>query len=243
MKNKEFKELLKKSFGKEKDERFHAGAMAIIYLSIFLLLMVFIRFNTPNISNKANDNLNNKPKDIKEVKKDKEPANIKDNDLELDNDVVNYSYSYVVTYDNMIETYLGKKYNNKESFIYIKDNSSSEYAIIDDIFLTKKEDNKYHITNYLNNYFKYLDMNKLLSITDSSIEIDNQSLSNLFNDRLVNDNHLLNSISMSINDVVTTCNLDFTNYISSVLGENHSFIVKMEFSNIGKVNDFNIEIS
>ena len=51
MKKEEVKEILKKCFGKEKDDRYHAIAMLTIYGIFILILVLVIRLGGTNSSN------------------------------------------------------------------------------------------------------------------------------------------------------------------------------------------------
>ena len=53
---KKLKEVLKKSFGKEKDTRLHAIVMLCIYFIFMLVLVLMIRIGNNDSENKEKDN-------------------------------------------------------------------------------------------------------------------------------------------------------------------------------------------
>lgn len=250
MNKKDFKELLKKCFGKQKDTRYHAIAMLIIYGIFMLILIITIRVGGNNTDNNSLDN--NKDNQIVDKKDDKEELD--DNEeIELPDNDINYSYSYTITFDGNTEVYLGKKIDDKEKFSYIKDNTTYEYAIKDGTYLMLK-DGTYHIIDTLDTYFKYCDMEKIFTLieketpTTNSNEmvysISNYKLSSLFSESLKNNNNLDNTIELLlVDDNLKEVRLDLDNYISSVLGSNHILNIKMEFANIGTTEDFEIKMN
>ena len=252
MKNKELKDILKKCFGKEKDDRYHAIAMLIIYGIFMLVLVIMIRMNaTPN--NEVNNQIpspsptNTAPNKNNSNSND---SNISDSQI---TENINYSYSYTVSYNGNSEVFLGKKVNNKEKFTHIKDGITNNYAVLDDNYLIL-ENNTYHITNNPSNLFKYCDVSEILSLVDDEIptenngviryQVDNTKLAISYKDKITVNNELKNSIVLTtIDNTLKSIDLDLTNYISALENSSSSLIIHMEFVDIGNTEDFDISIS
>lgn len=252
MKNKELKDILKKCFGKEKDDRYHAIAMLIIYGIFMLVLVIMIRMNaTPN--NEVNNEIpspsptNTAPNKNNSNSND---SNISDSQI---TENINYSYSYTVSYNGNSEVFLGKKVNNKEKFTHIKDGITNNYAVLDDNYLIL-ENNTYHITNNPSNLFKYCDVSEILLLVDDEIptenngviryQVDNTKLAISYKDKITVNNELKNSIVLTtIDNTLKSIDLDLTNYISALENSSNSLIIHMEFVDIGNTEDFDINIS
>lgn len=252
MKLDEVLEILKKCFGKEKDTRYHAIAMLGIYAVIFAILIIFIRVSGSNVSYNQNEPLNtpgttNPP--IEENKTNNEITSNKEDENQniIDNDI-NYSYSYTITHNGKSEIYLGKKIDEKEKFTLIKDSISTNYAILNDNYLIEKN-GVYSITQKPSIFFKYCDVeNILLLIKDkadsTSYTVTNNELKLQYNDNIVADNFNTNTIKLNVtNDVLKSIDLDFSSYYSSITNNKESLTIHMEFADIGTTEDFDINIS
>lgn len=258
MDKKELKEILKKCFGKEKDTRYHAIAMLIIYgiFMLFLIALIRIGGNTSNTlsDDNSSNTINQTPKIVEPNSDNNTSANNNDvEEVNISNDI-NYTYSYNINFDGSTEIYLGKRIDDKQKFSYIKDGVTLEYAIINGNYLIL-QDGSYHITSKLDTYFKYCDINKLINLTQDELSyengntvkynIKNSILAKAFNDTLINlGNTSVNSIQFVITDnVLKSAYLDLSNYISAVLDGSHSLIINMEFVDVGTTEDFNINVS
>ena len=118
MKKEDWKALLKKCFGKEKDERLHAIAMLIIWGIIILILVIMIRLSpTPDNQNSTT------PNDNKDSQTQVETPGIGNNNgndessSPTESFEVNFSYIYTVTNNGVQEVITGKK-NRRERNIY-----------------------------------------------------------------------------------------------------------------------------
>lgn len=254
MDKKDFKEILSKCFGKEKDSRYHAIAMLAIYGIFMLILVVVIRMSGSDLS--YQDGTNSMTPTPTPVDTSIPNVDIDDNDADADvtdsNDI-NYSYSYTVTYNGVSEVYLGKKIDAKEKFTLIKDGVTTDYAILSDNYL-KLENGIYHITENPSNFFKYCDVEKILLLTENEISIEsnnstkynvsNADISRYFNDKISIDNEQTNLVQLNfIDDNLKNIDLDFSNYLSSVNGETVTLTIHMEFVDVGTTEDFEIKVS
>ena len=249
MEKSKWKELLKKSFGKNKNDKYHAIAMLIIYGIFSLILVLLIRIGNSNNQNTPNITTSPTPSST---------SNIKNNDNEENNHAINsedinYSYSYTITYNGITEVYLGKKIDTKEKFTLIKNGITTDYAILNDNYLIL-ENGVYHITNAPNNVFKYCDISTILAVVDNEIptvnnnvtkyQVTNKSLSINYKDKLLNDNELKNSINITmVDNILKSVDVDLSNYISSIEEKNSTLTIHMEFVDIGTTQDFDIKIS
>lgn len=229
------------------NERQHAIKMLTIY-GIFIIIIIAVVRTTP-INEKETPKQSTKKIEPKVEEKAEEKVEVKKT-VEYD---VNYSYSYKITFDNQIENYLGKKVDEKEKFSYIKDGITFEYAILNDNYLLL-ENGTYHVTDKLNTYFKYCDIEKIISLTSNeesvlsenkyTYNISNTKLADIFGDSIIVNNNNLNQIEIVLDsNNLKTINMNFSNYITSVLDSNHSLIINMEFANVGTTEDFNIKLN
>lgn len=238
MKKKEFKELMKKCFGKGKDERYHAVAMLILYGIFLIFVIAFVRIAGGNIE----DNVTPTPTPTSTpVEK---------------SDIKNYTYSYTVTFDEESYVFNGKKIGDKEVFKYINNgdiDNVAEYAAVGTSYYKIVDDN-YEKVDSINPYFKYLDVNKILTLIEKDnpiksgesylYNVNNIAIANMYSDTLnkEEDNMLSNGVFIVKNDnVIKSIRLELNNYISSVLGSEHSLNLLIELSNINETTDYEIE--
>ena len=141
MKKEEVKEILKKCFGKEKDDRYHAIAMLAIYGIFILILVLVIRLGGSNSSNMVS-NPTTSPTTTPTASGTTSPTNngTISSSISNGNNDINYSYSYTITYNGVSEVYLGKKIDDKEKFTLVKDGTTTNYSIIDDNNLILEND-------------------------------------------------------------------------------------------------------
>ncbi len=234
----------------DKDNRKHSIIMLAIY-SIFLIVVVITVRTGSDSSVKTKEIDDSKTSNIKEEDKSLDESNINNKNLRKESDV-NYSYMYTVTIDGEVENYIGKKCDDKEKFSYIKGDNSFEYAIKDDNYFILEGD-IYHITDKLDSYFKYCDIEKILSIVEEIepvieddkliFNVENSKLSYVFGDVISDQTSGLNNIAIKIsNDTIIGADLNLSSYISSIIGGSHTLIIKMEYANVGKVEDFSIKL-
>lgn len=258
MKMNKFIEILKKCFGKQKDDRYHAIAMLAIYGVFFVILIVMFRIGGANstLSENNNDNSSsdstiNSPVNNDNNIVEEEPTTEEDNNY-LEDDI-NYTYSYTINYNDENEVFLGKKINTKEKFTHIIDGKTTDYAILNDNYLIL-ENGSYHVTSNPSELLKYCDVDLILSlIEDQKYEqsgntitytISNYHLKEYFKDSFIVNNERDNTIKLSmINGELKKVNLDFSNYITSIEGTKTSLTINMEFVDVGITEDFEINIS
>ena len=114
-------------------------------------------------------------------------------------------------------------------------------------------DGKYSITDNLNTYFRYCDVQKILNIIEKvnpSINgdtlvftVENSKIASIFYENINLENGGYNTISIRlVEGNVENITMDLNNYISSILVNNNTLNISMDFANIGKVEDFNIDL-
>jgi len=249
----ELRDFFKKAFGKEKDTRAHAISMLAIY-GIFMVIAITIVRSVPynqEITNEDIDSQIEAEEKIDETVETEEETTTSSTGV-IDSDI-NYSYSYTITFDGETEVYLGKRIDDKQKFSYIKDGVTLEYAILDDNYLVL-EDGTYILTDTLDTYFKYCDIEKILELIENVVpeESDNylkynlssSDIANVMSDTLTSvDDNKNNSINIVLeNGSLRTILLNFDSYISNVLGESHTLNIRMDYADIGTVEDFEIKI-
>ena len=250
------KKIIEKIFGEDLDEQQKARGMLLIYGVFIILIVLYIRsLPAPKENNNGKTTSNEEIITSEEVvTSEEENTNTEEKKTrkkKIDYDV-NYSYSYTIVYDGNTETYLGKKIDDKEKFSYIRDDNVQEFAVIDGTYLLKGED-KYHIVDSLNGYFRYCNIEEIVDIVSELVpvsldnlvyEVDNSDIAFDFDDDLVNDNQQTNRIEIVKNDqTITKVYMDLSNYISSFLGSNHTLNITMEFADVGTTEDFSIKVN
>ena len=244
--DKGFRENFGKIFGKNKNNRLHAIFMLTVYAIMIGVLVLSLR-NTDITKDKKETTTNTSSV----VEENNEEKNIVSKPRKIDSDI-NYSYSYKIIYDNNIETYIGKRVDDKEQFSYIKNNETIKYAILDGNYFIFKGD-KYQLIDKLDNSFKYCDVSKILLLVEGKepvldgnkfkYSIKNGDIASWFGD-IVKNSDLSNDIEILIeNDALKQITLNLSNYISSIDGNNHSLNITMDFANIGTTEDFDIEVN
>lgn len=247
---KEWKEIIKKCFGKEKDDRYHAIAMLFIYGIFILILIIMIRMGGSGIGNSIpeKDSMVPTPSVIPTPSPSPGESIIIPNISDI-----NYSYSYTITYNGVSEVYLGKKIDEKEKFTLIRNGVTTDYAILNDNYLVL-ENGVYHITENPSKFFKYCDVEKVLQLIENKTPIEleemtqyvlsNQELSSIYQDNMYINNNQDNKIKLSFShQVLKKIELDFRNYLTSIEGNPVDFTVRMEFADIGTTENFEIKIS
>ena len=254
MKKEEVKEILKKCFGKEKDDRYHAIAMLAIYGIFILILVLVIRLGGTNSSNMVS-NPTTSPTTTPTASGTTSPTNngtISSTTSNGNNDI-NYSYSYTITYNGVSEVYLGKKIDDKEKFTLVKDGTTTNYAILDDNYLILEND-IYHITESPSRLFKYCDAEKILTLIENEIPTENNgvtkysvgshNIASSFHESLSIDSEKTNAIQLVVSDdTLKSIDLDLSNYLSSLEGVSITLTIHMEFADIGTTSDFDIKVS
>lgn len=231
-------------------KRKHSLIKLAIYGIFLIVVIIAIRTGSDNTNNNSSTNNQSKIEEKTEVKEDKNKEIQEKTSIIRENDV-NYSYMYTVVLDGKTETYIGKRIDEKEKFSYTKNNEIKEYAIMDDNYFILDGD-IYHLTDKLDNNFKYCDIEKILSIietiqpvsNDSLIfNVDNSKLSYVFGDVIKEKKEDFNTIKINVTeDSIQSVEINFNSYISSILTGNHSLSIKMEYANVGKVEDFTIKL-
>ena len=234
----------------DNEKRKHSLTMLAIYGIFLIVVIIFVRVGSDSTNEVEKENITNEKQEVKEeIKKESEIE--KKGSMSTLNDV-NYGYMYTVTIDGVVETYIGKRIDDKEKFSYSKNDEVKEYAIKDDNYFILDGDT-YHIIDKLNNSFKYCDVDKVLllieniepTVSDNMLifNVENKQISRIFNETMSTDNSGLNTIIISTNGSdISEINLDFSNYISSLENSGHTMSIKMEFVNVGTVEDFTIKL-
>ena len=248
MNKKDFDGIFSKAFGKDKDEKVHSIAMLIIYFIFISIVVIAVRINSDNtiVNNKDDSNGN---ENIVSTPTPSPTPDATPKTTKTSGDI-NYKYSYTITLDGKSEIYLGKVFDDKQKFSYTKDGTTLEYAIKDDQYLLKNSNGIYQLTDKLDTYFEYCDIDKFLSliedkITDSnSYSVTNKEIADIFGTEAVVNGELLNNIILEMNEgELKSFYIDLSNYIKSVTGVEHVLSIKMEFADIGKVEDFDIKMN
>ena len=164
MDKKEFKEILSKCFGKEKDERYHAIAMLALYGVFFFIVILLIRTSPAPTSDETT---NQAPTNTPTTNVSNSNDNQIDEGISNEEFEINYSYVYTLENNGIKEVFTGKRLDDKEIFTYITSTGSTDYARLSDNYLIK-ENGEYHLVDIPSSNLKYTNMDKIISLTEKS---------------------------------------------------------------------------
>ncbi len=252
MKKEEFKELLKKCFGKQKDERYNAIAMLILFGIFMFILIIFLRLAPTNDVNNPNNSLNPTPSSNPN-------QNITGNDNEEINPKevfdINFSYIYTINNNGTKEVITGKKLDDKEIFTIINNNGSENYAKLSNNYL-KKENGEYKIVESPSVNLLYADVEKAIDLTEKG-ELTKEN--NIYTytiptieiikkyhpeTTLVIENTITDNFIVTVeNGTMKKLELQLNNYYTTINSTQGTLNIIMEFSNVGTTENFNVTIS
>lgn len=242
--NSNFKEILKKCFGKQKDEKYHAVAMLAIYGIFVFILILAVRINAGSIIDDTDDNTNS---DIQAPITTVSPTQTPEQETNLTS-INSYTYTSTITYNGISEVFIGKRYANKQKFSYIKDSNITEYGLVNNEYF-KQENGIYTQSSSPSRHFKYCDVNKIFTLIQNKTPIENKyQLSNkemitTYDDMISIDTEQPNTITINKeNSTIKSIDLDYSNYISSLEGTSLTLIIHIELSDINNTSDFEINV-
>lgn len=248
----DWKELWKKCFGKEKDERAHATAMLAIY-GIFIIILVIVVRTGGTTTESENKTSVSSPTPTEETTQTTTPSQ---NETQIDSFEINYSYIYTIQNNDQKEVFTGKKIDDKEIFTIINGNGSESYAKLSDNYL-KKENGEYHLIDIPSNNLIYADVEKIISLTEQgtltknnniyTYQVPTNEVIKMYNSdsSIVVDNNLMDTIVMTTDgDTLKTIDINFNNYQTIINNNTPSVLeIKMEFNNVGTTENFDVTIS
>lgn len=259
MNKKDFKELLKKCFGKEKDERYHAIAMLILYGLFFLVIIIMIRVspttpanNSSSSSSPSPTTTNNNP--TSGISDKDSNATIKDENLPNETFEINYSYIFTVENNDTKEVFTGKRLDDKEIFTYITSNGSTDYARLSNNYLIK-EKGEYHLVDSPSQNLKYTDIDTIITLTEKGsltrneniyqYQVPTSEVLSMYDSNQIADANIYDTITITLeNNKIKTIDTNFSNYASiNNGGVATNLIIKMEFNNIGTTENFDVTVS
>lgn len=251
MDRKEIQKLLKKCFGPEKNERYHAIAMLIIFGLFIAVLVILLRtgnYDESNLDTTKTSNTSNTPAPTITPS----PTDSTTTNPSYD---VNYSYLYTFDLNGVKQVITGRKLDDKEIFTIITESGSSEYAYLSGNYL-KKENGVYQIIENPSDHLLYVDLDVIEEITSSStpnINLNQMTYyipTSTLLETYFKDSNLIDSVS-SHNTIILTINegqlsridLDYSSLYSLISGTTSKYTISIELSNIGSTEDFDITIN
>ena len=242
MKKEELKELLKKCFGKEKDEQLNAIVMLTIMMIFIVILVIIVRVGT----DKEKSNLTNNPAQMS-VPTENTIKPIEDTEKD-------YSYLYTFTLNGKQEIITGKKLDNKEIFTIVNEEGSKDYAKLSNNYLIKNK-NSYNLTTVPSANLQYAsidDLADILGLYTPNIEqnqytyyISNKDLISIYKPELENTQieEKYNPVTLTINnDRIEKMVMDYSNLYEVINKTPGTYLISLEFNNIGTTEDFTIRI-
>lgn len=212
-----------------KDKQYRAIIYLAFYFIIFIVLIVMVRIDSSNLSNRQDDNVSQQEV-VQGFSKIKEK---------------NYNFKYTLNMNNVEYIYEGKQYNDKLLFIYSLDNSN--YYAREGVYL--KEKNKEYVLS--ENPFKYFDISDisiLEKVLDKCKLKDDKYLIgiNEFIKIIESDVELEKEDNIEItltkqNGIITGIDMDITNF-AKLLGDTAEKVkITMEYSYFGLIENFEIK--
>ncbi len=252
----DWKALLKKCFGKEKDERLHAIAMLILWGIFIAIIVIMIRLSPstpPEDTKQGNNNQNNN-----QIQGENPPL---ENNTEENNEdtseiyEINYSYIYTVTNNGEEEVITGKKLDEKEIFTIITKEGSESYAKLSDNYL-QKENGEYHIVESPSSNLIYCDVEDISYLTEMgkltrngdiyTYQIPTYQIIKLYNptfDTTNIDKNMMDTITLTLeNGTLKKINANYNQYLTTVSGRLSTLTIAMEFTQVGTTEDFEITL-
>lgn len=253
----DFKELLKKCFGKEKDDRYHAVAMLILYGIFFFIIIIMIRVS-PTSTNETNPSpspsstaTNNPTSGIIDQENN---ATTEDENLSDETFEINYSYIFTVENNGTKEVFTGKRLDDKEIFTYITSGGSTDYARLSSNYLIK-ENGEYHLVDSPSQNLKYTDIDTIISLTEKGTLTKNENIYQysiptsevlaMYDSNQIADATMYDTVIITLeNNVIKTIDINFSNYASIINGNvTTNLTVKMEFNQVGTTENFDVTVS
>jgi len=246
-----WKEILSKCFGSEKDERWNAVAMLIIFGFFLGILIVMLRVGN-NTMSQENSNTNSSPTPILTPTPTIDFSDNLNQGQESETYEINYSYLYTFTLGAETETMTGKRLDQKEIFTLINQAGSVDYAKMSDNYL-KKENGKYHLVEIPSRNLIYANLDPLIAILEEltpninlnqyTYYIPTSKLLTAYHKglSLVDSNNTYNTVIITRNgNTMKTIDADYSALFSFISGTTNSYIIHMEFNHVGTTEDFTI---
>ena len=221
----------------------------IFFIIFFAVLVIMIRTGNANNDGEFDDQNNTSSGDYDEIIEDEDMKNMYSG---INNK--NYEYTYTINIDNHKEIITGKAFNNKEKFSIIS-NGKEEYAILSGNYL-KLENNNYKVVDKINDYYKYLDLNiikKLILLSETEDETDQYIVYKIDITDLIDEYNFdveydgfeeykpdRATYYLNKNGTIDKIVLDYSEYYTYVTKKQSTMVLTLEFSNYGKVVDFEI---
>lgn len=218
-----------------KSKKTRSIILIIFYCLLFLSLIFYIR-----IKNNLKDS-NNSEENIEKIESIFELQDYLENK--------NYSYEYTLKVDNDTYKYTGKRYLDKEEFVFQNGLISETYQRNkNDIY--KKENDKFIKTELPYYYFNYFDSDLIGTILEKSIfdsknnlyEISNNDLQNIIGNQNNNkEQEGINTIEIIYGDNnIISIIMDLTNYVKTLNETDDLVILELKYMDFQKIKDFSI---
>lgn len=257
MKKEDIKELLKKCFGKEKDEQLNAIVMLTIMMIFIAILVIILRVGANTTKNEPTNNQTKTQAPTQDSTKpidDLEKDSLNEEGKQTGNYEINYSYLYTFNLNGVQEIITGKKLDSKEIFTIVNEEGSKDYAKLSDNYLIKNQ-NSYHLTTIPSSNLLYASIDDLIDILDSytpNIELNqytyyipNSDLISIYRKELSNTQmeEKYNPVTITINnDRIEKIVMNYSNLYEVINKVPGTYLITLEFNNIGTTEDFTIRI-
>ena len=223
------------------DKKQRSRLILLGYTFIFIVLIAMVRLGNNNTS--KNENKDNNKKIEEKYEND-----------EFDNlfsliDENNYEFKYYLNYDNELYEAIGKRYNNKYSYIFSKagevpieflgTTNNIKAKIYDNI---EKAGLTYRYLNYFDNNLIKQILRNARKVDDNTFEITNLELSKISPEfeKIKSDN--VNTIKINTkNNKIVEFEIDYSEATNELLNKEIITTIKAEFMNFNLIDDFTTE--
>ncbi len=235
----------------EKSDRSIMSTIGIFIFFVFVIVLAVVSRTNKPTGKTALEEFTEKNRDPNPVEEKMKEAKTKAEEKTIFDELKDNNYEFIYTIeDNGNKTiYSGKKSNNK-MVIDIINNGSSRYYQIGDNYL---DQNFKDVTSIPLEYEKFIDFNKLNKLYSYSItgengkrDISAYDIYDIYYLDFIYDPFDIEGIKDSTMEIkmvdgnVSKVILDFTSALTYMNQKDYKFVITMEFSNIGRVEDINI---
>ena len=220
------------------DKQKRAIIILVVYAIIIVGIILLIKTRSTNNQNKVNNETNTQVVENKEVenkeieKKDDITFSLLDNN--------NYEFTFTITKNDEVLVIDGKRFDDKVYLTETHDGVVDEFSgLINEIKL------KHTNYSYMNNYYIDIlnnDIVKAIVNESNNNMITNSKISEIVNyhDELVNKDNTNSVVTTIKNNNLTGLEIDLSNFISDIEGNEIVETIKLEYKNYGLVDDFDV---
>ena len=237
------------------DKKYRSRLILGVYFVLFLVLILIIRIG----DNKAKELNNNEIENSNTIESnnaiDDDTNEIEIDELDKKFSYIlknNYNFEYNVEYNDNIYISKGKRFNDKQEFVfgnneptlkYHVDGNLVEAKILNSEYEYRKMQLPYFYINYYNSNILRDIIKKSAVVEENVYEISNKDLYEFIESELkkeIDINDATNEIQLTLkNNNITEINLDITNLVRNIENEEiNSAKISLKYNNFGLIDEF-----